>query len=154
MVIVDCLTDNGNRTAATIPTIFSKCGIKMGVPGCAAHSFKNEARFSFEGKTEDEVLEILLMADCDVDEVLVDEDGWVTVTAKPEAYNAVRTALTDADPEIKFEDDKITWTPNDYVDLDGEQMEKFQRFLDMLEDNEDVQDVYHNVNMPVVEEEE
>ena len=154
MVIVDCLTDNGNRTAATIPTIFSKCGIKMGVPGCAAHSFKNQAIFSFEGKTEDEVLEILLMADCDVDEVTVDEDGWVTVTAKPEAYNAVRTALTDADPEIKFEDDKITWTPNDYVDLDDEQMEKFQRFLDMLEDNEDVQDVYHNVNMPVVEEEE
>ena len=154
MVIVDCLTDNGNRTAATIPSIFSKCGIKLGVPGCAAHSFNNVALFSFEGKTEDEVLEILLMADCDVDNVTVDEDGWVTVTAKPEAYNAVRTALTDADPEIKFDDDKITWIPNDYVDLDDEQMAKFQRFLDALEDNEDVQDVYHNVNMPVVEEEE
>ena len=94
------------------------------------------------------------MADCDVDEVTVDEDGWVTVTAKPEAYNAVRTALTDADPEIKFDEDKITWTPNDYVDLDDEQMAKFQRFLELLDDNEDVQDVYHNVNLPEEEEEE
>lgn len=152
MVIVDCLTDNVNRTAATVPTIFSKCGIKLGVPGCASFNFKNQALFSFQGKTEDEVLEILLMADCNVESV-EEEDGWITVYAVPEAYNEIRTALTDADPEIKFEDDQITWIPNEYVELDAEALPKFQRFLDLLEENEDVQDVYHNVNLPIEEEE-
>lgn len=153
MVIVDCLTDNVNRTAATLPTLFSKCGIKLGVPGCASHSFKNEALFTIDGHSEDEILEALIMAEVDADVVTMD-DGWVRVSGQPTDYTAIRDALIALDADMKFDDDKITWTPENMVDLDADAMEKFQRFLALLDDNEDVQDVYHNVNLPLEEEEE
>ena len=151
MVIVECLTDNVNRTSSNVPAIFTKCGIKLGVPGCVSHTFKNRSIFSFKGKNEDEVLEILLMADCDVESV-EEEEGFVTVYGTSEAYNEIRNALTEADPEINFEEEGISWVPDSYVELDDEDKDKFTRFLELLEENEDVQDFYHNVKFPVEEE--
>lgn len=147
MVIVDCLTDNVNRTASTVPTIFTKCGIKLGTPGCATHMFKNQALFTFNEMTEDEVLELLIESDCNVDQIETDEE-YVSVYAPQEEYSQVREALLAKNPDIKFEEDMVTWIPSNEVELDEESLGKFQRFLDLLEDNEDVQDVYHNVILP------
>lgn len=151
VVIVECLSDNINRTYSNVRTIFNKTGSKLGVSGSVAHQFKNQAIFSFEGMTDEEVLDLLLMADCEVDDVEY-EDGTVTVYAPTSEYSKIRTALTDANPDITFGLDEITWLPLEYTELEGDELAKFQRFLAALDEDEDVQDVYHNVKLPVVEE--
>lgn len=152
IVIVECLTDNINRTYANVRTIFNKTGSKLGVAGCVAHQFKNQSVFSFEGMTDEEALDLLLMSDCEVEDVTY-EDGEVTIYAPASEYSKIRNALTEANPEINFGYDEITWLPLEYTTLEGEELAKFQRFLAALEEDEDVQNVYHNVNLPVVEEE-
>lgn len=152
IVIVECLTDNINRTYANVRTIFNKTGSKLGVAGCVAHQFKNQAVFSFTGMTDEEVLDLLVMADCEVEDVLLDEDV-VTVYAPSTEYNKIRVALTEANPDINFITDEVTWNPLEYVELEGDELSKFQRFLTALDEDDDVQDVYHNVKLPVEEEE-
>lgn len=155
VIIVECLTDNINRTYSSVRNIFGKTGSKLGVTGCVSHMFKNQACFSFTGLTDEEVLDLLVMADCDVEDVSMDEDGYVTVYAPKAEYAKVRQALLDAKTDISFDVDTTGWYPNDLVDLTPEEMGKFQRFLSLLDEDEDVQDVYHNVgNLPVEDEEE
>lgn len=145
-VIVDCVTDNVNRTYTSVKVAFAKCGFKLGVNGCVAHEFNNVSLFTFKGHTEDEVLEALIMAECDVDNVEADEE-YVSVYGKPEDYSKIRQVLTDTFGEdLEFEECETTWLPNDYTDLDEEGLRKFDRFEEMLDEIEDVQDFYHNVN--------
>lgn len=146
LVIADCLTDNVNRTFSDVRTAFAKTGSKLGVNGSVVHMFNNLAMFSFSGKTDEEVLEILVMADCDVEDIEY-EDGAVTIYAPLNEYNKISTALTESIPDIKFDIDEITWLPLNYVSLENEDLDKFKRLLQLLEDNEDVQDVYHNVSL-------
>lgn len=147
MVIVDCLTDNTNRTYTAVKTAFGRCGFKMGVAGCVAHMFDNVSLFTFKGHTDEEVLDTLIMADCDVSDVEVDEE-FVTVYAPQSEYFKIKTALTEAYGEIEFEEDETTWLPknHDYVELSGDDLRKFDRFQDTLDEIDDVQDLYHNVH--------
>ena len=146
MVIVDCVTDNVNRTYTAVKVAFAKCGFKLGVTGCVSHSFNNVSLFTFKDHTDEEVLDALIMAECDVDDVEQDED-FVSVYGKPEDYSKIRQALTDAFGEdLEFEECETTWLPNEYTDLDEDGLRKFDRFQEMLDEIEDVQDLYHNVN--------
>ena len=151
-VMVECLTDNTNRTYSNVRTIFNKSGSKLGVNGCVAHQFKHQSLFSFEGYTDEEVLDLLVMADCDVEDVVL-EDGEVTVYAPANEYSKIRNTLTDANPELQFGLDEIAWVPLETVELEGEELAKFEKFLEALEEDDDVQNVYHNVKLPIVEEE-
>lgn len=144
MVIVDCLTDNVNRTYTNVKTIFGKNGFKMGVSGCVAYMFDNVSLFTFKGHTDEEVLEALMMAECDVNDVEVDEE-YVTVYGAQSDYQKIRDALTDAFGEIAFDEDKTAWLPQTDVELDADGLNKFNRFKDALDDNEDVQELWHNV---------
>lgn len=145
MFIIECLTDNVNRTYTNVRTIVTKTGCKLSAPGSVTYMFDYLSVFSFEGMTDEEVLEILLMEDCEVTDVVL-EDGLVTVTAPSTEYNKVRTALLNANPEMNFLEDEIKWVPQSYVELTEEKdIEHYERLLAQLEDNDDVQDVYHNM---------
>ncbi len=147
MVIVDCLTDNVNRTYTSVKVGFSHCGFKMGVSGCVAHMFDNVALFTFKGHTDEEVLDALIMADCDVTDVEQDEE-YVTVYAPQSEYSKIRAALIEAFGEMEFDEDETTWLANEEVELtDPEDIRKFRKFLDTMDENDDVQDVYHNAKI-------
>ena len=143
MVIVDCLTDNNNRTITDVRNCFTKTNSKIGVTGTVSHMFDHQAVFSFPGDDEDAVLEVLMEADVDVTEVEC-EDGVITVFAPHTEYFKTRTALTDDNPELEFDADEITFVPQTETVVSGEDVATFDKFMDMLEDCDDVQDVYHN----------
>ena len=147
MVIVDCLTDNPNRTIKDVRQAFTKTDSKIGGPGSAAFMFDHVAIFCFKGDDEEAVLEALMMADVDVTDVEC-EDGIITVTAPHTEYFATKTALTDEYPDVTLEVDEITWNPQDYKEISGEDdLKMFDKFMDMLEDSDDVQNIYHNAEV-------
>jgi len=147
MVIVDCLTDNNNRTITDVRNCFTKTGAKIGAQGAVSHMFDHQAVFQFDGDDEDGILEILMEADVDVTDVEV-EDGKTTVYAPHTEFYAVKTALTEAMAEIKFDAEEISFIPQTHVDISEDDLPMFEKFMDMLNDCDDVQDVYHNAVLP------
>ncbi|WP_419146886.1 YebC/PmpR family DNA-binding transcriptional regulator [Pseudoalteromonas 'SMAR'] len=144
MIIVDCLTDNMNRTIKDVRLPFTKTGSNLGSPGCVAHMFDHFAILGFAGDDDESVLEALMMADVDVTDVEV-EDGKVSVFAPHTEYFKAKTALTEAFDGITFEVDEITWVPQTHVEIDDQEtIEAFEKLINMLEDVDDVQNVYHN----------
>jgi len=144
-VIVDCLTDNNTRTFNDVRLVFNKCKAKIGTPGTVAHMFDHLAVFAFKGDDEDAVLEAMLEADVDVTDV-ESEDDMITVFAPHTEYNNTRTALTALlGDDIEFAADTITFIPQMTTSISGDDVEMFEKFIEMLNDNDDVQNVYHNV---------
>ena len=146
MMVVDCMTDNTNRTFTEVRTAFGKCGGNLGNSGSAMFMFQKLGLLEFEGMTEDETLEALLMGDANPKDVVV-EDDYVTVTSEPEDFEACKEALLAAKPDLEFDTAAVTFVPNTYVDLDDDHKAKFQRLLDMLNESDDVDAVYHNANI-------
>ncbi|WP_047985644.1 YebC/PmpR family DNA-binding transcriptional regulator [Ornithinibacillus californiensis] len=145
MVIVDTLTNNVNRTASEVRAAFGKNGGNMGVSGSVAYMFDSTAVFGIEGKTADDVLELLMEADIDVRDVLEEEDT-VIVYAEPDQYHAVQEAFRNVDI-TEFSVAELTMLPQNDVELDEESKAQFEKLIDVLEDLEDVQQVYHNVDL-------
>ncbi len=146
MVVVDCMTDNTNRTFTEVRTAFGKCGGTLGNSGSAMFMFQKLGLLEFEGMTEDETLEALLMGDANPRDVVV-EDDYVTVTSDPEDFEACKEAILAAKPDVEFDTAAVTFVPNTYIDLDEDHKAKFQRLLDMLNESDDVDAVYHNANL-------
>jgi len=142
MIMVECLTDNANRTIGDVRPAFTKGKGKFGSPGTVSHMFDHAAVFCFKGDEED-VLETLLMADVDVTEV-EDDDGMLTVIAPNTEFAKVRNALTEAYPEVDFEVEEIQFVPKGETPIAGEELEQFQKLIDLLNACEDVQNVYHD----------
>ncbi|GAA0833062.1 MAG: YebC/PmpR family DNA-binding transcriptional regulator [Marinomonas sp.] len=143
MVIVDCLSDNPNRTFGDVRTCFNKVKCKIGGQGSVSHMFDHSAIFVFDGTDEEAVLEALMMADVDVTDIEL-EDGKVTVFAPNTEYGKAKAALVDAFGEIEFDVDEIQFVAQNLTAIEGEDVEQFDRFLDLLNDLDDVQRVYHN----------
>ncbi|WP_369434387.1 YebC/PmpR family DNA-binding transcriptional regulator [Psychromonas sp. MME1] len=146
-VIVDCLTDNNKRTWTDVRNCFVKTGAKIGSQGTVAHMFEHQAVFSFKGIDEETVLDELLMADVDVTDV-ENEKGQITVFCPHTEYYKVKTALHENHPDLEFDVEEITFVPQTDTDITEEHIEKFEKFMDMLEDCDDVQNVYHNAVLP------
>ena len=145
MVIVDALTNNVNRTASDVRAAFSKNGGNLGVTGSVNYMFDETAVIGFEGKTADEVLEIFMEADLDVRDILEEEEA-VIVYAAPDQFHAVQEALKGAG--IKdFTVAEVTMLPQNEITLEGETKVQFEKLIDTLEDHDDVQQVYHNVDL-------
>jgi YebC/PmpR family DNA-binding regulatory protein len=142
MIIVDCLTDNNKRTFADVRVCFTKANAKIGAQNSVSHLFDHLAIFVFDGDDDEAVLEALMMADVDVTDVEV-EDGKVTVFAPHTEYNNTRTALEEMGI-TEFDEDLISFVPQVSATIEGEDVEVMERFLAMLEDCDDVQNVYHN----------
>ena len=145
MVIVDALTNNVNRTASEVRAAFGKNSGNMGVSGSAAHMFQNTAVFGIEGKSEDEILEILMEADLDMRDIM-DEEGTIIVYVEPEQFHATQEAFKGAGIE-EFTVAELTMLPLTEVALAGDDLVKFEKMIDALEDLEDVQRVYHNADL-------
>ncbi|CAM4177373.1 YebC/PmpR family DNA-binding transcriptional regulator [Paenibacillus macerans] len=143
MVIVDTLTNNVNRTAPEVRSAFNKNGGNMGVSGSVSYMFDATAVIGMEGKTIDEVFEILMEADVEVRDI-VEEDDSVIVYAEPDQFHAVQEAFKNAGI-TEFTVAELTMLPQNYVTLPKEAEAQFEKLIDALEDLEDVQQVYHNV---------
>jgi YebC/PmpR family DNA-binding regulatory protein len=146
MAIIECLTDNPNRTFGDVRQAFTKTKCKIGTQGTVAHMFDHAAIFVFPYEDEDAVLEALLEADVDVTDV-ENEDGKITVFTPHTDYAKARQALVEALGNIEFEVDEIQFIPQSYTTLSGDDVALFDKFLDMLNDLDDVQQVYHNVEL-------
>lgn len=143
-VIVDCLTDNRNRTASEVRHGFTKHGGNLGTDGSVAYMFEKKGVISFEpGADEDAIMEVAL--EVGAEDVIGNDDGSVDVYTTPEEFEAVKSGLDQAghesvNAEVTFEAE--TLSP---VDRDG--AEKILRMIDFLEDLDDVQEVYHNADI-------
>ena len=144
--MVDCLTDNVNRTVSLVRNAFTKSKGKMGVSGCVSHMYEHLSVVIVKDMTEDEALEALLMGEVDAKEIEV-EDGNVSIYGDPSDLYKIKDAITSAKNDAEFIVDEVTYLPNEMVTLDGEDKENFDKLLNMLDDVEDVQKVYHNVNL-------
>ncbi|GLX79429.1 putative transcriptional regulatory protein [Thalassotalea insulae] len=148
MVIIDCLTDNNNRTIKDVRQCFTKTNSKIGSTGTVSHMFDHQAVFAFKGEDDETVLENLMMADIDVTDVEL-EDGIITVHAPHTEFFKIKTAFTESMPEYDLEVEEITWVPQTYTEITNEDdIANFEKFLAMLDDCEDVQNVYHNAELP------
>lgn len=145
MLIVDSLTNNVNRTAPLVRSAFNKNGGNMGVSGSVSYMFDETAVIGVEGKTVDEVLELLIEADVDVRDVEEEEDN-VIVYAEPDQFHAVQEVLRGAGI-ADFAVAELTMLPQNYVTLSGEELAQFEKLVDALEELEDVQRVHHNVEI-------
>ncbi len=146
MVIVDCLTDNPNRTFGEVRLCFTKTKCKIGTEGSVSHMFDHSAIFAFPHDDEEAVLEALMMADVDVSDIEL-EDGIMSVFAPNTEYAKAKQALTENFGEIEFEVDEIQFIPKVMAEVPAEDMEMFEKFMEMLEDQDDVQNVYHNAEL-------
>ena len=144
MVIIDCLTDNSNRTFGDVRQCFTKTKSKIGTQGSVSHMFDHASILVFKGDDEDAVLEALLTADVDVTDIEM-EDGKITVFAPHTEYFKAKQALMEAFGDIDFEVDVIQFLAQNTAPLSGDDLEMFDKFLDMLNDLDDVQNVYHSV---------
>jgi YebC/PmpR family DNA-binding regulatory protein len=147
MVIVECLTDNPNRTFGDVRLAFTKTKCKIGTPGSVSHMFDHCAILAFKGDDEEAVLEALMEADVDVTDI-EQEDGLITVFTPNTEYAKARQALTDAFEGLDFEVDEIQFLPQTTTPVEGDDIPLFEKFLDMLNDLDDVQNVYHNAELP------
>lgn len=141
-LIVDCLTDNVNRTVSAIRTVINKCHSKIGSMGSVAYLYDNLGIISYKGLSEDETLELLLDNDIDVSSVETIDDITV-VYVNPTDLHAASQVLKEKNLEFIKED--IEMLPQTTVTLEGEDKEVFDRLITMLDEVEDVSKIYHNV---------
>ena len=144
-IMVDALTDNRNRTTPEIRAIFGKHGGNLGETGSVSYMFDRKGSIVMEAgqTTEDEIIELLL--DYNVDDIR-DEDGTISVTTAPDAYNEVSEVL--AAKGYKFVESEITFIPKTTVTLDEKKATQTLKLIDLLEEQDDCQNVYSNEDIP------
>lgn len=149
-IVVDVLTDNVNRSVAEVRGCFNKSHCNLGVKGSVSHGYDNFGILSF-AKDEDQeeaVLDALIMNEADVKEIEC-EDGMMTVYVESTDLYKAKEAIDGLYPEMEYDVLETRLIPQDYVTLDSEeQMTLFQRLLTLLDEVDDVQQVYHNVQLP------
>ena len=147
MAIVDCLTDNPNRTFGDVRVCFTKTNSKIGTQGSVSHMFDHLAIFMFAGDDEEAILDALMEADVDVTDI-ENEDGKITVFAPNDEYGKARAAIVAVIPDVEFDVDEIQFIPQNTTPIsDEEDLAMFDKFLSMLNDLDDVQNVYHSAEV-------
>ena len=142
-IIIDTLSDNVNRTVSEVRNCFTKVECKMGVSGSVEHSYSHLSHVTLKGMGEEEVLETLLMADLDIKE-LEEVDGQVEIEGNGFDLDKIQEALKEANDSIEIIDAEKGWYPSVYIDLEDDAKELFQKMIDLLNEVEDVQEIFHN----------
>ena len=143
-IIVDCMTDNRVRTVAEVRHAFSKYGGNLGAEGSVAFQFKHVGQFVFApGASEDTLMEVGL--DAGADDVIAGDDGAVEVLSAPGLFETVKASLDAAGLQAELAE--VTMRPENMVSLEGDDAERMHKLIDVLEDLEDVQALYHNAEM-------
>jgi len=143
MVIVECLTDNANRTIGDVRACFTKTKCKLGTPGSVSHLFDHSAILSFAGDDEEKALEALVSGEVDVTD-LECEGGRITVFVPTTEHYKAKQALAEAFGDIDFEVDEVQFIPQSTTSLGAEDQAVLDRLLDLLNYLDDVQNVYCN----------
>ena len=143
-IIVDTLTDNVNRTVSEVRNCFTKIGCKLGRSGTVEHSFAHLSHTTVKGMSEEEVFETLLMADIDVLEIS-EEDGLVEIEADGFDLDKIQEILTEANELIEIVEGENGWYPHNFIELSDEEQALFDKFMNLANDVEDIQEVYHNI---------
>ncbi len=141
LFIVECLTDNPARTIANVRNCFTKTN---GKSGSVLHLFEHRSFFSFQGN-EEETFEVLVENDIDILDFDY-EDGYVSIIAEPSKYNEIKQVLIANFENIELEVEEITYLPLTYTTLTEQQYDDYEKLMELLEDDEDVSRVYHNVS--------
>lgn len=144
-ILIDCLTDNVNRAVSDVRAAFSKAHCKLGASGAVSYLYDNLCVISFKGLTEDETLEALINGNVDADIEM--EDDTVTLYGNPQDLFKIKSAILAYKPNVVFDLDELTTIAKEKVTLAGEDLEQFKKLLMLLDNVEDVQNVYHNVEL-------
>lgn len=143
-VMVDCMTDNRNRTASEVRHAFTKYGGNLGTDGSVGYLFTKQGIISFQpGTDEDRLMEAALEAGAE--DVVVNDDGSLDVITSPEEFAGVRESITAAGFDTQM--GEVTFNASTSAELDRETAERLLKLVDALEDLDDVQDVYHNADI-------
>ncbi|CAG9296899.1 YebC/PmpR family DNA-binding transcriptional regulator [Celerinatantimonas diazotrophica] len=143
-VMVECMTDNRNRTAGSVRHAFSKSGGNLGTDGSVSYLFDKKGVINYEpGLDEDEVMEVAL--ESGADDIITNDDGSIDVYTTPEDFGHVKDALDKAG--LNAVNAEVTMVPSTSAELDAQTAPKLMRLIDMLEDDDDVQEVYHNADI-------
>lgn len=145
-IIVDCLTDNVNRSVSSLRAALNKTKCKMGAMGSITYNYDNLCIISFKGLTEEQTLDALIENGIDNVDMEV-EDGSIVIYGDPQDNFKIKEAITKVLPNVQFDMDEIVMLPKDKIVLSGEDLELFNRLITLLDDIEDVCHVYHNVEL-------
>ena len=143
--IVECLTDNLNRTVSDLRAVVNKCHIKMGAMGSVLFNYDHLCVVGFKGLSLDEVMDALILNNVDAIDIEEDE-GMIIVYGNPTDLYQIKEAVSSL-KEVDFEIDEITYIPKEKITLPSEDKELFERIITMLDDTQDVQHIYHNVEL-------
>lgn len=142
-LIVECLTDNVNRSISDVKAVLNKCKCKMGVQGSVSFNYDNLCILGFKGIDEEQAMDAIIEAGLDIDDIETNDD-MVVIYGNPKDLHALKEAINSI-KEVEFEIDEIAMLPKDKIKITGEDKEIFDRLVTMLDDCDDVQNIYHNV---------
>jgi len=142
-IMVDCLTDNRNRTVADVRHAFSKHGGNLGTDGSVSYMFSKQGFISFASGDEDAIMEVAI--EFGADDVITNDDGSIDVMTAPDDFFSLKDALIANN--LNPEHSQITMEPTNRIELNLEDAEKFMKLIDRLEDLDDTQEVYHNADI-------
>ena len=145
-LMVECLTDNVNRSVSDVRTVLNKCKVKMGAMGSVAYMYDNLCIVGFSGLEEDDVMNALIENDIDFVD-MEDNDGNILIYGNPSDLYKIKEAITSVKSDIEFTVDEISMLPKERITLEGEALDEFNKLLNMLDEVDDVQNVYHNVEL-------
>ncbi len=145
-LVIECLTDNLNRTVSELRAVVNKCHIKMGAMGSVLFNYDHLCVVGFKGLSEEETMEALIENGADFID-MENDDNSIVVYGNPQDLYQIKEAISSKLPNVEFDIDEITYIAKEKIDISGDDLVIFERILSMLDDVEDVQNVYHNVNL-------
>lgn len=144
-LIVKCLTDNINRTISQVRPAFTKSKAKLGNEGSVSYLYDVISVVVFKGLDEEAVLDALVMAEVDVQDIISEADGTIKILGEPTDLYKIKEAIEGVKADIEFEIDEIQTLPQATVELVGEDMDLFERLMSNLDNCDDVDQIFHNV---------
>lgn len=145
-LMVKCLTDNVNRSVSDLRAVINKCHVKMGAMGSVAYMYDNLCIVGFKDLDEEQVMETLIAENVDFVDIEKDNDE-IIIYGQPQDLFKIKSAITNLKSDIEFTLDEISLLPKERIKLNGEYADEFNKLLNMLDEVDDVQTVYHNVEM-------
>ncbi len=145
-LMVECLTDNTNRSVSDVRAVVNKCHVKMGAMGSVAYMYDNLCIVGFTGLSEEEVMNALIENNVDFVD-LENSDGNILIYGNPSDLFKIKEAISGVKNDIEFTVDEISMLPKDRIVLTGEDLDVFNKLISLLDEVDDVQNVYHNVEL-------
>lgn len=145
-LIVECLTDNLNRSVSDLRAVVNKCHIKMGAIGSVSFNYDHFCIVSFKGLNEEEAMDTLIENDVNIEDI-EEDNGEIVIYGQPQDLYQIKEAITNKLPDVEFDMDEISYLAKEKITLTGEYKEIFERVIKMLDEVDDVQHVYHNVEI-------